>query len=246
MESPLRLVLRKLKYLRVIDERDLYLLHEQSHLRRLFELLNIDCVFDVGANTGQYTKMIRKYVGYRGPVVSFEPNPDVATILRENARGDNDWLVEEVALGATVGQATFYVTAADQMSSLRQSQTSETHLFKAQTVITKEIQVNVSTLEIELAKFHKSLRFERPFLKLDSQGSDFDIAVGAGARLNEFVGLQSELAIKRIYANAPSYNETLKFYQDNGFILSAFVPNNEGHFPYLIEADCIMFRKETT
>src|ERR1700733_4449511 len=104
MENPLRLMLRKLKYLRVIDERDLYLLHEQSHLRRLFELLNIDCVFDVGANTGQYTKMIRKYVGYRGPVVSFEPNPDVATILRENARGDNDWLVEEVALGATVGQ----------------------------------------------------------------------------------------------------------------------------------------------
>ena len=45
--------------------------------------------------------------------------------------------------------------------------------------------------------------------------------MGAGARLNEFVGLQSELAIKRIYANAPSYNETLKFYQDNGFILSA-------------------------
>jgi FkbM family methyltransferase len=246
MESPLRLMLRKLKYLRVIDERDLYLLHEQSHLRRLFELLNIDCVFDVGANTGQYTKMIRKYVGYRGPVVSFEPNPDVATILRENARGDNDWLVEEVALGATVGQATFYVTAADQMSSLRQPQTSETALFKAQTVITKEIQVNVSTLEIELAKFHKSLRFERPFLKLDSQGSDFDIAVGAGARLNEFVGLQSELAIKRIYANAPSYNETLKFYQDNGFILSALVPNNEGHFPYLIETDCIMFRKKTT
>jgi FkbM family methyltransferase len=246
MENPLRLVLRKLKYLRVIDERDLYLLHEQSHLRRLFELLNIDCVFDVGANTGQYTKMIRKYVGYRGPVVSFEPNPDVATILRENARGDNDWLVEEVALGATVGQATFYVTAADQMSSLRQPQTSETALFKAQTVITKEIQVNVSTLEIELAKFHKSLRFKRPFLKLDSQGKDLDIAVGAGASLNEFVGLQSELAIKRIYANAPSYNETLKFYQDNGFILSALVPNNEGHFPYLIEADCIMFRKETT
>jgi hypothetical protein len=81
---------------------------------------------------------------------------------------------------------------------------------------------------------------------LDSQGNDFDIAVGAGARLNEFVGLQSELAIKRIYANAPSYNETLKFYQDNGFILSALVPNNEGHFPYLIETDCIMFRKKTT
>ena len=245
MENPLRLMLRKLKYLRVIDERDLYLLHEQSHLRRLFELLNIDCVFDVGANTGQYAKMIRKNVGYRGPIISFEPNPAVARILRENARGDNDWFVEEVALGASVGQAVFYVTAADQMSSLRQPQTSETDLFKAHTAVMQTIQVNVSTLEIELAKFQKTLRFRRPFLKLDSQGNDFDIAAGASASLNEFVGLQSELAIKRIYANAPSYDEALKFYQDNGFILSAFVPNNEGHFPYLIETDCIMFRKET-
>ena len=80
---------------------------------------------------------------------------------------------------------------------------------------------------------------------MDSQGNDLDIAVGAGAKLDEFVGLQSELAIKRIYANAPSYDDALKFYQEKGFILSAFVPNNAGHFPYLIETDCIMFRKET-
>ena len=155
MQNPLRRTLRKLKHLRVIDNRGLYLLHEQYHLRRLFELFNIDCVFDVGAHAGQYAKMIRKYVGYRGPIISFEPNPDVATILRRNARGDNDWFVEEVALGASVGQATFYVTAANQMSSLLQPQTSETELFKEHTAIMKKILVNVTTLEVALAKFHK-------------------------------------------------------------------------------------------
>ena len=130
MENPLRLMLRKLKCLRVIDKRDLYLLHEQSNLRPPVELLNSDCVFDVGANTGQCAKMIRKYVGYWGPIISFEPNLDVAMILRENARGKNDWSVEEVALGASAGQATFYVTAANQMSSLPQPQASETCLFE--------------------------------------------------------------------------------------------------------------------
>ena len=169
--------------MRVIDKRGLYLLHEQSHLRRLFELLNIDCVFDVGANTGQCAKMVRKYGGYRGPIISFEPNLDIAMILRENARGENDWFVEEVALGASVGQATFYVTAANQMSSLLEPQTSETDLFKEHAVITQKIQVNASTLEIELARFHKTLRFTRPSLKMDSQGNDFDIAPGAGARV---------------------------------------------------------------
>ena len=62
--------------------------------------------------------------------------------------------------------------------------------------------------------------------------------------LSEFVGIQSELAIKRIYANTPGYQEALKFYTDRGFILSAFVPNNSGYFPYLIEMDCIMFNEK--
>ena len=44
-------------------------------------------------------------------------------------------------------------------------------------------QINVSTLGIELARFHMTLRFTRPFLKMDSQGNDFDIALGAGTRL---------------------------------------------------------------
>jgi len=246
MENPLRLAARTLKYLRIIDKRDLHLLHERAHLRRLFELLNIDCVFDVGANTGQYARMLRRSVGYRGPIISFEPNPEVAAILRENARRENNWFVEEVALGASVGQATFNLMVEDQMSSLHQPQTIETDLFNANTAIVRQIQVNVSTLKIELAKFRKTLGFRRPFLKMDSQGHDFEIAIGADTSLKEFLGLQSELAIKRIYANSPTYDEALKFYQDNGFTLSAFVPNNEGHFPYLVETDCIMFRKEST
>ena len=244
MENPLRLAARTLKHLRIIDNRNLHLLHERAHLRRLFELLNIDCVFDVGANTGQYARMLRSSVGYRGPIISFEPNPEVAAILRENARSQNNWFVEQVALGASVGQATFNLMAKNQMSSLHQPQTIETDLFSAHTAIVRQIQVNVSTLKLELAKFRQTLGFRRPFLKMDSQGHDLEIAVGADTSLKEFFGLQSELAIKRIYATSASYDEALKFYQDNGFTLSAFVPNNEANFPYLIETDCIMFRKE--
>ena len=44
----------KLLSLRFVDKRRLHLLPEQTHLRRLLEHLNVDCVFDVGANTGQY------------------------------------------------------------------------------------------------------------------------------------------------------------------------------------------------
>ena len=66
--------------------------------------------------------------------------------------------------------------------------------------------------------------------------------MGAGERLRDFVGLQSELAIKKLYTDAPGYEETLEFYRSRGFELSALVPNNLGHFPRLLVIDCIMYR----
>lgn len=60
----------------------------------------------------------------------------------------------------------------------------------------------------------------------------------------EFVGLQSELAIKRIYEDSVDFRRALGFYQELGFELSALVPNNAGHFPVLVEIDCIMVRSD--
>jgi FkbM family methyltransferase len=228
---------------RIVRPHDIALLFEEDHLRRFYRHFKIDCVFDVGANVGQYAMMIRERAAYTGPIISFEPNPDAAATLRKKAERDTQWLVEEVALGTDSGKAPFHVMVEDQMSSLRRPQTTETKLFIADVAIQQTIDVKLSTLAIEFRKYRQTLRFKRPFLKLDTQGSDLDIAAGAGEMLSEFVGLQSELAIKRIYADAPRFDEALKFYTDQGFVLSAFVPNNRGHFPYLIEIDCIMFNK---
>jgi FkbM family methyltransferase len=245
MTSVASRTLRKLTNLRLIDRRKLYLLHEQVHLERMFEAFAVDCVFDVGANTGQYAAMIRNHANYAGPIVSFEPNPEAVAHLRINAQRDRNWFVEELALGTSAGRTTLNVTASNQMSSLHQPQITETNLFETTAKVVQAIEVRMSTLEIELLKYKKMLGFRRPFLKMDTQGHDLDVASGAGEQLQEFVGLQSELAIKRVYADTPRFGDAIQFYEDRGFILSALVPNNAGHFPYLIETDCIMIRKWT-
>jgi FkbM family methyltransferase len=201
-------------------------------------------VFDVGANAGQYAHMLRNEVGYQGPIVSFEPIPDLAAPLRTRAAQERSWFVEELALDEQDGHATFNILAGDQFSSLHTATSAATAYFAGQTQLTRQIQVKTSTIALQMEKYQARLGFRHPFLKMDTQGHDLAVARGAGEQLQQFVGLQSELAVKRIYDNSPSFEEAIAFYGARGFELSALVPNNSGHFPHLLEMDCIMFRKD--
>jgi FkbM family methyltransferase len=227
---------------RIVRPDMLYVLPERDHLSRFFKHFAVDCVFDVGANTGQYGRMLRHFVRFDGPIVSFEPIPALAEVLRTRAAADPAWHVEQIALDSTEREASFHVMEYDQFSSLHAPSTDQPRVFTSKNKVREVIAVRTTTLQRQLETFQEKLGFKRPFLKLDTQGHDLDVARGAGPSLNRFVGIQSELAIKPLYAGAPDFREALDFYAARGFELSAFVPNNAGHFPALIETDCILYR----
>jgi FkbM family methyltransferase len=214
---------------------------EEFHLKRFFSYFRVDCVFDVGANAGQYAELLRDRVGFKGLIISFEPIPDMIEVLRRKAERDSNWSIEPVALSKTSGQATFKIMAGSKFSSLFSPKHDEFAAFTDMNKVVRSIPVVTSTLKTEYLKYKEKLGFSRPFLKMDTQGNDVAVVQSAEEIINEFVGLQSELAVKRLYEDTPFYHEAISFYQSKGFELSAIVPNNEGHFPYLVETDCIMF-----
>ena len=236
-----RRVLERALDVQIIPVGTVALVFEWEHLRRFFRQFAVDCVFDVGANLGQYATMLRERVGYRGQIISYEPVPEVAARLRAAAAADPAWAVEELALDAAEGEARLNVFSFHQFSSLH-ALSDLARNFQSHVQLTREVQVRTATLATELARYQALLGFRRPYLKLDTQGHDLRVAAGAGARLSDFVGLQSELALQRLYQDAPDFEEALRFYRERGFELSALVPNNLGHFPRLLEIDCIMFR----
>jgi FkbM family methyltransferase len=223
---------------------DLHAEWEQFNLRRLLAALSVDCVFDVGANEGQYASMLRQKVGYSGLILSFEPNPDAAAKVREASARDPLWTVHEIAISNRDGLVGFNVMRNSQFSSLGNPQHTEVSDFKELNQVMQRIEVPAETLTTAYERLRREHGFERPFLKLDTQGFDVEIVRHAGPALQHFVGLQSELAIKRLYDTSIDFRDALATYQQNGFELSAFVPNNEGHFPYLYEIDCIIMRSD--
>lgn len=212
---------------------------ERDYLIRLFSEAEIDCVFDIGANEGQYAELIRA-LGYRGPIISFEPIPECAALLRKKAEKVENWLVEELALDATEQDTFFNIMNETQFSSIKKPVDPEVNADVGGNKISRRIPVRTATLDNIFTKYQQSIGFQRPFLKMDTQGNDNEVVRGGETCISNFVGLQSELAIKFIYEGQKDYRDQIQYYESLGFSLTALFPNNAGHFPWLLETDCIM------
>jgi FkbM family methyltransferase len=211
-----------------------------SHLRRIFESFDIDCVLDVGANKGQYHDFLRDQVEYKGTIVSFEPIPDHVEILRRKAKIDHSWFIEDCALGSTRGQATFNIMESTQFSSFLEPDHSSTGTFEGRNEIAKKIPVDVKTIDELLPGLKDRLGFARPYLKLDTQGFDLEVIRGGHEQLKNILALQTEISVKAIYRNMPNYVQTIALMESVGFGISGIYPNNPDHFPEAFEFDCIM------
>jgi FkbM family methyltransferase len=243
LSDPIR-ALSYVKNLTLIDRRKLYQQWETSHLEKLFAYLKVDCVFDIGANQGQYATMLRRKVGYDGWIFSFEPNPVDAAVAREHARGDDKCKVIELAISESEGDAEFNVMRSSEFSSLSLPKHDEVSLFREMNAVALVVTVKTERLETVYRRLTEGYGFQRPFLKMDTQGFDVKIVKASPNVMRSFVGLQSELAINKLYADSVDFRDALTEYERCGFILSAFVPNNAGHFPRLVETDCLMIRED--
>ncbi|MBU3601764.1 FkbM family methyltransferase [Polynucleobacter sp. AM-25C3] len=230
----------KIFNLTLLNRADLHTLPEKIYLSRLLPFLNVDCVFDVGANNGQYAQMLRKHVGYQGRIISFEPIPSAADKIRKLALHDPLWTVEQIALDEVGGVGEFNIMQGDQFSSLGTPSHEANANFQDANKSINIIQVQKETLEEAYSRLKAQYQFVRPFLKMDTQGFDVRVARGGKNIISNFLGLQSELAVQKLYQESIDFREAISFYESLGFTLGSLVPNNGGGFPDMVEIDCIM------
>jgi len=159
------------------------------------------------------------------------------------SKNDPKWIVKELALSDTQGEVQFNIMTDSQFSSLSKPSTREVDFLSNENRVMQVITTKTDCLSNVYSQLKDQLGFERPYLKMDTQGNDFLVAQGAGDTLREFVGLQSELSILKLYEKTIDYQALIEFYRSKGFELTALIPNNSGFFPRLVEMDCIMHNK---
>ncbi|MFG2127049.1 FkbM family methyltransferase [Streptomyces sp. NPDC048751] len=228
------------------DERKLqlaaaeYLCHQ--HVAAMLEFYGVNCVFDVGANAGQYARRLRRH-GYTGRIVSFEPTAGTFAKLQKAAENDPDWWVYHYGLGREDTASTIHIGWNSMNSVLPPSDYGKDRYLRFAKSETEEIQIR--RLDGMMEKALDGITDPRPFLKMDTQGYDLEVFAGAGERVGEFVGLQSEVAVLRLYEGSPGMSEAIATYEAGGFGITGMYPvTREANTGRVIEFDCVMMRAD--
>lgn len=210
-------------------------------IRQVIRHCEIDLVLDVGANRGQYVSMLRRRVGYRGKVISFEPVSSIHEHLLRKLGGDRNWSLQTCALGSEETEQPINVMELDVFSSFLTPAGELPDRFRIENKVQRTETVPVRTLtsffERGLIPADKNI-----FLKMDTQGFDFEVMKGASEYLHRIRAVQTELSFHELYRNMPSWQEVTSFLYGAGFILAGLYEVCSEN-TRLLEADGIFVRR---
>jgi len=214
-----------------------------KHWTQIVSLLtghDVDCVFDVGANVGQYANAIRKN-GYQRRIVSFEPLSAAHDQLTTRASGDAGWdVAPRTAVGAESGETQINVSPESDMSSILPLDATA-HERLASTRATGVENVPVTTVTDALAA-HVTGRAPI-FLKSDTQGFEAQVLAGIGDNWDRITGVQLELSIQPIYEGQPDHLPLLEQLAAQGLRPHLVIPGYwSRHYGRMLEYDVVCFR----
>ena len=103
--------------------------------------------------------------------------------------------------------------------------------------------VAVRTLDVVLPVLQERLGFDRPYLKLDTQGFDIEVLQGGRDSLAAVRALQTEASVIGIYKGMPGYVDTIRYLDERGFDITGLYPVSRDSSLRLVEFDCVMINR---
>ena len=176
----------------------------------------VDLCLDVGANTGQFAKNLRRF-GYDGDILSIEPLSAAYAALQLAASKDSRWsCAPRMALGSVSGEAEINIAGNSVSSSLLPSLDLQVQASRESAYVGRE-RTPLSTLD-EFCADNKILeRYKNLFLKIDAQGFEQEILHGANRVISSVNLLLLELPLVPLYEGAASFIDLYRLAEEKGF-----------------------------
>lgn len=208
---------------------------------RQLESHNVNVVFDIGANTGQYSTGLRK-AGFTGRIVSFEPLSRSFSVLQSKAAKDPLWDCQQCALGDVDGTIPINVAGNAEASSsvLPMLKRHQDAYPPANYIGTEEVPIR----RLDAVAEEVLQPGDTAFLKIDVQGFEKQVLAGAKSTVeSRCAGLQLELSFLPLYDGAMLIPEALNLVYSMGFTLTGLLPCfTDPQNGQMLQADGVFFR----
>jgi|GEM_PF-302016 len=192
---------------------------EKSENARFFTMLsyhNVNTIFDIGANKGQFGVILRDF-GYKGRIVSFEPLTQARKKLHQISQNDKLWEVApQSAIGEVDGEIEIHIAGNSESSSVLNMLESHIKAAPDSKYVGNE-RVPLRKLDTIASDFIENDSIV--FLKIDTQGYEEKVMNGAHELINNIVGLQLEISLVPLYEGHSLLDEMLQNLKEKGFEL---------------------------
>ena len=188
----------------------------------------------IAASHGDHLRSI----GYRGPIVSFEPASEAYGHLVKAAAADGNWTTRQLALGARRGRLPLHIAGNIGMSS------SFLEMLPAH-VAAEPKSAYVGREEVEIVPLDdifEELRgkAQHVFLKLDVQGAEASILDGGPATLARVDLLELESSVVPLYDGECLFPAMVTRLEAAGFVLVGLSHNfGDPHTGQLLQVDAL-------
>lgn len=214
---------------------------DSAQFMRQLDSHGINLVLDVGANIGQFGRKNLRDAGYRGRIISFEPLSAAWKGLSAEAARDELWTVApRMAIGVENGEININV-AQNSVSSSILDMLPDHRKFAPQSAYVAVESAPIRRLDEIVPQY--LLPDSKVFLKIDTQGFEDFVLLGADGILDRIMGIQLELSIIPLYSGQQLYDEMILRMKRAGFdlwgISTAFVDADSGR---ALQVDATFFR----
>jgi FkbM family methyltransferase len=194
---------------------------EAAQLLKILTVHEVNLVFDVGANTGQFGGYLRD-AGYRGRIVSFEPILAAWNELLQKSKRDGLWEVApRAAIGSADGEIEIHISGNSVSSSVLNMLDAHSDSAPDSRYIGVE---RVPLCRLDSIAKNYVRQDEKIFLKIDTQGYEDRVLDGAEELLARVSVLQLELSHVPLYEDQLLFDEMILRLKAFGFELWAISP----------------------
>ena len=213
-----------------------------SQRDEVMRMLEIDLALDVGANIGQWAIGARRG-GYKGEIISFEPDPRAIKVLKEASKDDSNWGIFEYAVGACDEELILhkFKNMEEGMSSLKKplTKTDTGQVIIQQNSKTETVSVPVRRLD-QLME-NRTLANHNVHLKIDVQGFEKEVLDGAPNVLKICKSIEIEMPLVSAYEGVTQFLEISSFLIQSGFTTST-IQSERWNYPGAIDCDALFVR----